>query len=189
MTDEHSNTSEERMAELLRRLNELLSQRQSYQTSGNAEESDFAPKVIELNSKLLPALRKEIVDTRNASRNGRVRKALAKLKRKVENALSGIEVQRQPDISTSRETELEAAVNAAKTNSQRQRAGGQRAQLLRDREVLRRNREWPDIEKRVRKKKIAKKKKTWRFINKALRTTSQVSACASNAAELRTDHI
>jgi hypothetical protein len=180
-------TNEDIVTALSRRLDEVLILRQNYQDAvhlhGDQDKQAIA-KLIDINTRELPQLRKLITDTRNAPRNGRIRKALAKLKRKLENALSGIGTERESDVSAAREVELEAAVNGAKTNSQRRRAGAQKAQLLRDREVIRKHHEPSETKKRARKKEIAKRKKTWRFINKALRTGSQLSACAHNSAEL-----
>jgi hypothetical protein len=179
MNQEHPKTCEEKMAELLGRLDELLLERQRYQAAlnaaENAEESEFAAKFIEINSKLLPALRKEIWDARNLPANSnQTRMRFEQLARKIDSVVNGVETQRVANISMAREQQLQTELSAAKTNSERRNIGRQLAQVRRDRQLAGKHQR-AAISRRqiaIRKKQIYSAKKTSRILRKALRATA-----------------
>jgi len=179
------------MAEFLRRFDELLLQCQSYQAAlnaaENAEESEFAAKFIEINSKSFPALRKEIWDARNGlSISDANRRELEKLTRRIDSALAGIETQRQADVSEAKERELHIDFAAAKTNRERRRLGRLIAQQNRDRGLVSKHRTaaTPEHEIARRKKQGYKTKKVRRVYNKICKT-AKISPCVSNSADLK----
>jgi hypothetical protein len=187
--DEQAKRSEEKMAEFLRRLDDLLLQRKSYQAAlngaENSDESKFAA-----NSELLRALRKEIWDARNRPSNRANRKELKKLAGWIDSALAGVEIQRQADISKTKEYELHADLSAAKTNRIRSRAARPLAQQQRDGDLVKKHRQaaTPNHATATRKKQIYKAKKTQRVFNKLCKAV-QISACVRNGADLNKAHI
>jgi hypothetical protein len=182
------------MSEFSRRLDELLLQRQSYQASlnaaENAEASPFAERFIEMNSKFLPELRKEIWDARNRTPMGKrcVRKVLLKLAKRIDATVNGVESRRKADLSEAREYELHADLSAAKTNHGRRRAGRQIAQQNRDRDLLKKHQKaaLPGYEIAARKKQIYNAKKAGRVFSKLCKT-AQFSACVRNSADLESN--
>jgi hypothetical protein len=188
--EEHAKRSEEQMAEFLRLLDELLLQRKSchvaLSAAENSEESKFAA-----NSKLLRALRKEIWDARNGlPPHDANRKQLKKLTGRIDNALAGVEIQRQADISKAKEYELHGDSSVAKTNRTRSRAALHLSQQNRDRDLVGKHRKamTPEHEIARRKKQIYKAKKVQRVFNKVCKT-AQISACMRSHADLNKAHV
>ncbi len=112
----------QRRSELMRLSEELITHEQSDRVTA---------EIISINSVVLPALAKEIWDARNATKNPRDKKALKRLRAEVRNALDGIGVESEIDISSRAEGALIDQSKKAKTNSQRIKVN-QALQRLRD---------------------------------------------------------
>jgi hypothetical protein len=119
--------------ELLDRRNQLLQKRDATQDPNEAE---VLSESIARTDTELPALRKRVHDTLNATKDHSERKRLKKLERRIDRVLSGVEIERESDISMRYEEELHQALRQAKTNSERLRINKKLRQLLRDRNLF-----------------------------------------------------
>jgi hypothetical protein len=112
--------------ELLDRRNQLLQKRDATQDPNEAEVLGAS---IARTDTELPALRKRVHDTLNATKDNSERKRLKKLERRIDRVLSGVEIERESDISMKYEEELRQALRQAKTNSERLRINKKLRQL------------------------------------------------------------
>jgi hypothetical protein len=178
---------EESPAALSRRIDELLELQRAYQlgvgdSGPEAGQTGLVAKLIDLRDHIWNVRNRTPLSARST------RKVLFKLAKRIDAALNGVERQRAADISEAKEHDLRTDLFAAKTNRERRRLGQLIAQQHRDRELVSKHRmaATPEHEIARRRKQIYKGKKASRVFNK-LRKTVQISACARNSPDLKSD--
>ena len=132
--------STDKLTALTAEMNEFLDRRiqllRRHDATQDPNEGQVLGESIAKIDNELMTLRKRIHDTFNATRNHSDRKKLKGLERRIDRLLSGVEIERESNISMRYEHQLLEAQRQAKTNSERLRIDKKLRQLLRDRNLF-----------------------------------------------------
>jgi len=118
---------------ILDRRGQLLRQRDATQDLQQAEV--LGESIAKIDRELVLPLRKRIHDIRNATHDHTDRKRLKKLEARLDRVISGIEIERESDISARHQQDLREALSNAKTNSERRRIDRKLRRARRDKNL------------------------------------------------------